>query len=768
LLHRLAVGFTAVLFLAGMVFAEGPALPDTSGPAFSGIVSQHAKALQIASEARRQALSLLLQQRLDEAAQWLKERKKTRNVTGIAVATTAWDIFESARTNLEASGSFELPPKVRRELEPTVAEFKAARQKVEADFSNTKARIRKEHLDRFTSALCAVDPNLSGPEHEAAIAERFDAMAGSAGRPPSAGTAGTNAASAKGGVVAGVTNVQTAGAVAELPSIMGSSGNAEQWVTVGQWSGTMFGVDVISIPLMDMRQGTNTQTHFNPISGQNSTWVYSAAQALKPTPGLVFRLKRVADRGGVESLEWPSGGNEQALVVRIPPPGKMDSLPAFELQAGLPGGNVSTAFAGPEDLSKVVPGAADPSVPGSTNEAAIVGGGEGPASGGTAGTNTEPVVVDPSWAIVSPVKVAGAADESSPIMGSSGAAEQWVTVGQWSGTLSGEDVVNIPLMDMKPGTNTRDYFSPISGRNSRWIYVAGLSLKPATGLVFRLKRVVDRDGVEAVEWPSERNGYAMDVRTPPHGSAGRLPAFELQVGLTGGDVGAMFAGTVVEPTDSSKPRPLVSLTLQTVPPGAAVWLDGAPMREVWTPCRVRVPVGAHAFRLTLPGYLPLTVSNQNFTADKVLKWSFQPDSRVSRKTLTVSAGASGWVEGGVRVAKGDTLVIEVEGSWSCASGKESVDAGGYPNNDKYFRYYMGNASPVRQFSGANYGALLMKIGEKNRPIAVGRSLRLSVSDSGPLFFDINETISGKLRQDNAGALVLRLTLMPGDATGSPK
>jgi hypothetical protein len=119
------------------------------------------------------------------------------------------------------------------------------------------------------------------------------------------------------------------------------------------------------------------------------------------------------------------------------------------------------------------------------------------------------------------------------------------------------------------------------------------------------------------------------------------------------------------------------------------------------------------------------------------------------------------------VSKGDSIAVEVEGNWSCGSGKELCDTLGYPNNDAFFRYYMDTTSHPRQFVGANYGALLMRIGETGRPIPVGKSLKVSAPEGGSLSFDINEAAGKTFRQDNASALMLRLMVMPADVADFP-
>jgi hypothetical protein len=333
--------------------------------------------------------------------------------------------------------------------------------------------------------------------------------------------------------------------------------------------------------------------------------------------------------------------------------------------------------------------------------------------------------------------------------------------------MAGLDVITIAVMEMQKGTNTRDHFNPISGENSKWEYVAAQVLAPASGMVFRLQRVPDRLGVEPVEWPLARNDHSLTIRVPAS-NVSTLPAFDLQVALPGRDLGAVFAGAAVETTVSEKPLPPVTLSIQTVPPGAAVWVDNELLRESRTPCRVRIPGGRHALRLVLPGYVSVSVTNENFVADKTIKWAFQPDRRVVRKSLTVSAGADGWTTDGTRVGKGDAIAVEAEGNWSCGPDKEVCDALGYPNNDKFFRYYMDTTAHPRQFVGANYGALLMRIGETSRPLAVGRSLRVTAPEGGTLFFDINEGPGRKFRQDNASALILRLQVMPADTDAPPR
>ena len=104
----------AVCVLAALVAsaAAAPAAPpglDLSTPEFRAIADAYSKGRESAASTRTFALKRLLERGRDDGEEMLKEKRKTQNVKGMAVATAMIQMFESAVTNLEATGAVVLP-----------------------------------------------------------------------------------------------------------------------------------------------------------------------------------------------------------------------------------------------------------------------------------------------------------------------------------------------------------------------------------------------------------------------------------------------------------------------------------------------------------------------------------------------------------------------------------------------------------------------------------------------------------------------------------
>lgn len=539
-------------------------LPDLDTPGVKELVEAHRASIEQVDKERKNALTTLLNTNLTALNEMLAEKKKVRNVTGIAAATTGITLFQNALTNLEAGGKFDLPEKVRREIESHVAQCRSEAATIEKKASDRKKALLASTLEKFSAVALAANPAMNADAQTALTARLNELLqAGPTVRTePKAATttgAGTN---------------QPPGTVTNLPAIMASSGEADQWASVATWKGAMMGMDIITIPVAEAQVGTNITRQFNPISGQDSVLTYTVRHRLTMQDGMLFRLKQVEGVRGVELMEWPTRGNGFQLVVRARSGGQFPCHHAFELQVSVPGGDFSKALTG---------------------------------------------------AVIEPPR--------------------------------------------------------------------GMS-KPSAAV-------------------------------PP-----------------------------------------VVLTLITVPEGASVYVDDVLQNQLKTPCRLPVARGEHSLNLVLHGYATITVTNHPFTADRTIRWSFLPDPRIQKKSLTLSANAPSWTSTEIAAEKGDTLVVRAEGQWSCAPGREMCDAAGYPNNAAFYRYYMDSAAYPRQTSSAGYGALVMRIGKSGRILPIGKELRnlpeqrIAAPEAGVLFFDINEADEAKYRADNSGAMVITVTIIP--------
>lgn len=343
------------------------------------------------------------------------------------------------------------------------------------------------------------------------------------------------------------------------------------------------------------------------------------------------------------------------------------------------------------------------------------------------------------------------------ILASSGDADTWYPIASWRGSMMGMDIVTIPLSGATQGTNRTTQFNPMSGQSSELTWVVHHSITPSPAMQYRLKRAEKRDGVDLLEWPSAANGFKLTIRAPATERYPSLHGFDLEVALPGSP-GAPF-GNIRPSQTSDKPAKPHVIALITSPEGAIVYLNGSIYPRVRTPCRLPVPPDTRSLALALPGYAPFIMTNTTFSNGQTIRWNFAPDPRIQRATFPASANATSWHDTGITINAGDSVGISANGQWTCGAGKEPCDASGYPNNQSFYRYYMDSTSAPRLTASANYGALVMRIGEKGR-IQPVPSMRFSAVDSGKLFLSINEAQTDNLRSDNTGTLMVSAVVIP--------
>lgn len=390
------------------------ALPDTQTPEFSDIVSRHLTALAEAKSKHLSSMTQHIQRYLDEASEKLKEKRKSQNTTGIAIATTASSIFTTALTNLNATGTFEIPQKVRRELETTIAEFNTGRALIDSYAAKEQARLFKQFADEFAAQCQKLSPTLTSPEARVQMDERFQAM-----------------------IKAGLSPTSKPGAA-------------------GSPAGT-------------------------------------------PAPN-------------------DSGTN------------------------------------GPSALAL------------------------------------------------------------NPTMAESGESPTWTPVATLTANIRCMEVLEIPLAPLRLGTNSIMQHSVMSDSTMEIIIVVTATNFTWPGIQYRLIRIPKFNDVTIMDWPTDSNGYHLNLRTP---SPERIPfpiGFELQVSSLGKSNNKLSQAT----------KRKISLTVHSTPPRATIYIDGAPQPDTFTPCTLQIPVGPHDFRLTLPGYQDLNVTNYNFTINREINWTFKP------------------------------------------------------------------------------------------------------------------------------------------------
>jgi hypothetical protein len=325
------------------------------------------------------------------------------------------------------------------------------------------------------------------------------------------------------------------------------------------------------------------------------------------------------------------------------------------------------------------------------------------------------------------------------------------------------EMVEFPVMDRKEPASIEG-FNPIVGKEFTTRFIPVRVLSPGENYVFRAKRVPDVLPADVLEWPSARNDWKMSLRVRPGYETPSKHALELQVSFEGADMLPVVGGAEAGAGSAADPNaPKVRVGIKTSPPGATVYIDGILHRSgnkaELTPCVVRTTAGTHTLKIRKYGYIDIDIRDFEATDERVVSVVMREDTSLVDKTIPVSARTS-WQNSGVKVNEGDLVLVTATGTWACGSKREEVGPRGYPNDKRFFEYYLNPALSPRQLAGYNYGALLMRIGEDGKIQHVGEQLRVRADAAGALYFDINEADDGRARRDNTGAVNVRIRTAP--------
>lgn len=321
--------FIALCCASPLEAADLSTLPDTQTPEFSSIVTRYNSALSTARGKHVAAMTQHVKRYLDEAGEMLKEKRKARNTTGIAIATTASSIFEAALSNLTTTGTFELPAKIRRELENTIAEFNTGRSLIDAAFASEKTKLIKQFSDEFAAQILKASPALTSPDARAKMDERFLAMTSETQPPPSK----PGPAAKEGAPTSTNTDTNAApGDTAATSAVIAESGASPSWTPVGTLTATIRSMEVLEIPLAEMRLGSNSISQFSAMSGSTLEILFCATQTNFTSPTTLYRLLRIPKYNEVSIMDWPSSANGYHLNLRTPSPERVPFLVGFELQ----------------------------------------------------------------------------------------------------------------------------------------------------------------------------------------------------------------------------------------------------------------------------------------------------------------------------------------------------------------------------------------------------------------------------------------------------
>lgn len=283
---------------------------------------------------------------------------------------------------------------------------------------------------------------------------------------------------------------------------------------------------------------------------------------------------------------------------------------------------------------------------------------------------------------------------------------------QWETVLRGE--IHVSTLEIIPVTIagiTAQRQNQSTGDESRQPF--SVKLTPAREFVpvdpspaFRVMSLPPLTSVDVVSWPTAANGWTLELRVrPTRGGTSRQHGFVLEVDAT---------------AKATRPLPGQTASASTPP---AVAPSITPIKNANT-----TPAGPSQPSTTLP------------------------------KIFHVSACESSWLRTGIQVRKGAHIQTTIIGTWSCGPGGELVDAAGYPNNDRFFRYYMDQQLNPRVSLDANYGALIARIQPEGTYHSIGKQTSFTVDKTGELTLDINEDPSA--RRDNKGTLEVRIIVTP--------
>ncbi len=328
--QRLFVVFCSLACPLHFVLATPPPadnFPNSNTAEIVSILDRYRTQTATAEEKRKSAVTEILARHLTSMNSMLAEKKKSRNITGIAVATAGIDIFQTSISNVAAGGSFEPPDNIRRELETIVQECKASVTKEESSAAHMKDQALKDALQAYRAVAARSSPPLT---NEAALKDRLLILI----QQPSLSQSAPDPSAAMAG---SATTNKPSSAAPELPLILAASGDSETWYPIASWHAAMMGMDIITIPVFESPKGTNVTRQLNPMSGQNSELQWIVHHSVMPMDGMLFRLKRAAKREAVDVLEWPSRANGYKLVVRTPATERYPSLHGFDLEIANPG-----------------------------------------------------------------------------------------------------------------------------------------------------------------------------------------------------------------------------------------------------------------------------------------------------------------------------------------------------------------------------------------------------------------------------------------------
>jgi len=331
----------------------------------------------------------------------------------------------------------------------------------------------------------------------------------------------------------------------------------------------------------------------------------------------------------------------------------------------------------------------------------------------------------------------------------SGETEHWQSFASIKGAVNTIEIFDIPLANI---SETKIFEGIREGNTYKLEYSPLDKLNTINETFFMIKNLNSKEKFDIVNWPSARNNWTLSIRLRPSKTFPSNHRMELKIG------GEFLKTQEKQIKEQNAKLKNVKIQIKSIPDKAYVFIDNKPLRIAGrftvTPCIITIPAGTHNLTIKKSGFQPKIIEDFIPEHKKSYSYILIRSKNVNESTIKVEA-KSNWISSKLSVNKGDTIVVQIKGTWSIGKDKEQTDYKGYPNNSSYFKYYIEDKYNPSITKSANYGALIAKIGTKGTPFAVNNK-PFTADTSGIIYYTANELDTSKI--DNVGDIYIKTQL----------
>ena len=342
---------TLIAALIALASAAHAADVDLHTPGMQRLRQAYLKQVDAPRVARLAQLEKVLEEQHAAMDALLKEKTRSGNVTGQAVARNGLSILEKCGKSLEAKGDFEVPENVRAQLAPMTRGVAQAKERIDGQYGEEVAAVKQQYAERFAAQVRAQGHEDLDAE---ALSGLFVQLVEGSGKPPEKKPEQTPA---EGKPDEGEEDKPDAGTPTPsrpVPTI--ASGEGGNWVTLARWQAEVSGIEVVGVPVMDRREGGEKE-HASMMTGKPFMTHYDPLRVLVPGDGYVFRIRQIVGSSQIDIIEWPAPRNEWTMQARIRPTRELPATSTIEIQVSFPGA-ADLPFA--EGVTAAAPESAEP------------------------------------------------------------------------------------------------------------------------------------------------------------------------------------------------------------------------------------------------------------------------------------------------------------------------------------------------------------------------------------------------------------------------